>query len=90
METQIAVIAALILAFTQLITRMFPKVNAMNTTIIVTVVVGVLGFTVSESIDIMTIIIALVSQVFGYDLVTKSIIPTFQKSIIPTVRSWFE
>ena len=79
MEIQIAVIASLILAFTQLITRMYPKVNSMNVTLIVTVVIGVLAFTVSDSIEILTIIIALVSQVFGYDLITKSIIPTIRK-----------
>ena len=81
MEIQIAVLASLILAFTQLITRMYPKLNAMNVTLIVTVVIGVLAFTVSDSINILTVGLALESQVFGYDLVTKSIIPTIQKWI---------
>jgi uncharacterized membrane protein (DUF441 family) len=82
MEIQIAVLASLILAFTQLITRMYPKLNSMNVTLIVTVVIGVLAFTVSGSIDILTVVLALVSQVFGYDLVTKSIIPTIKKWIL--------
>jgi hypothetical protein len=61
---------------------MYPKLNSMNVTLIVTVVIGVLAFTVSGSIDILTVVLALVSQVFGYDLVTKSIIPTIKKWIL--------
>jgi ABC-type glucose/galactose transport system permease subunit len=81
METQTAVLAALILAFTQLIVRIFPKANAMNVTLAVTVVVGILAYTVSESVEVLTIILALATQVLGYDVVTKS--------IVPTVKKWF-
>ena len=78
MEIQIGVIASLILGFTQLITNLYPKINKMNVTLIVTVVVGVISYTISDSVEVLSVILALAFEVLGYNVAKKSIGPLFK------------
>jgi hypothetical protein len=73
---QITVIAGFILGITQLITQNFPKWNKMNVTLIVTAVVGIIAIAMPVSVTYFTVFAALAAEVLGYNLFTKSVIPT--------------
>ena len=78
MELQITLLSGLILGMTQFITGIYPTLNKMNVTLIVTGVVAILGFVIPVSISLLSVLLALAIEVTGYNLVTKSIIPTIK------------
>jgi hypothetical protein len=67
-----ALLATIILGFVQLITRLWPKTNAMQVTLIVSAVVTVIGFVWVDSIGYLEAILAIFGQVFVYDTATKT------------------
>jgi hypothetical protein len=77
--TEIAVLASIILLITQTITLNFPTLNRMWVTLIVTAVVGTVGYFVQDSITFMTVIQALAAEVLGYNIVAKGVIKPLRK-----------
>ena len=65
-------LAALIMGFVQLITRLWPKVNAMQVTLIVSFVVSIVSFISVEAIGYLEVLLAVFGQVFIYDAATKT------------------
>jgi hypothetical protein len=67
-----ALLAALIMGFVQLITRLWPKTNSMQVTLIVSLVISVVSFVWVDAIGYIEILLAVFGQVFVYDAVTKT------------------
>jgi hypothetical protein len=81
MEIEVGVLVTLIFGLTQFAVYLYPTVNRMNITLIVAVVVGVLAVTIVDSIEVLTVLLALFTEVFGYVAMTKSVIPAVQSAI---------
>jgi len=73
-EVEIGVLASIILLITQAITQNWVKLNKMWVTLIVTAVVGTVGYFVRDSIGLITVLLALAFEVLGYNVITKAII----------------
>lgn len=68
-----ALLAAVIMGFVQLITRLWPKTNSMQVTLAVSLVVTIVSFISVEAIGYLEAIIAVFGQVFVYDVATKTV-----------------
>ena len=78
-EVEIGVLASIILLITQAITRNWTNLNNMWVTLIVTAVVGTVGYFVRDSIGLITVLLALAAEVTGYNIITKAIIRPLSK-----------
>ena len=72
-EINIGAMAGLILLITQTVTRLYPEWNKMNVTLVATLLVGSLGYFLSDSIGFITVLMALATEVTAYNIVTKSV-----------------
>jgi hypothetical protein len=66
-------LAAMILFVVQLITYFAPKVNKMHVTLGVSLVLSILSFVSIEAIGYLEAVLAVLGQVFVYDVATKTV-----------------